>query len=70
VRPTAPHPAKQALSRHQPGTGVVCDGRAWAQGLATCGECGRKLAVYYEGKHKATPGYYCTGTGSMLHRAW
>ena len=36
------------------------------QGLATCGTCGRKLAVYYEGKHKATPGYYCTGTGNMV----
>src|SRR6266540_1080214 len=36
------------------------------QGMATCGECGRKLAVYYEGKHKGTPGYYCTGTGKLV----
>src|SRR6266571_3269010 len=44
---------------HQPGTGAVREGCALLQGLATCGTCGRKLAVYYEGKHKATPGYYC-----------
>src|SRR5437773_2595634 len=50
----------------QPGTGAVREGSALLQGLATCGTCGRKLAVYYEGKHKATPGYYCTGTGNMV----
>ena len=51
---------------HQPGTGAVREGCALLQGLATCGTCGRKLAVYYEGKHKATPGYYCTGTGHVI----
>ena len=51
---------------HQPGTGAVREGCALCQGLATCGTCGRKLAIYYEGKHKATPGYYCTGTGQMV----
>ncbi|TVZ06098.1 recombinase family protein [Trebonia kvetii] len=51
---------------HQPGTGAVREGCALLQGLATCGTCGRKLAVYYEGKHKATPGYYCTGTGQVV----
>ena len=51
---------------HQPGTGAVREGCALLQGLATCGTCGRKLAVYYEGRHKATPGYYCTGTGNMV----
>ena len=51
---------------HQPGTGPVREGCALLQGLATCGTCGRKLAVYYEGKRKATPGYYCTGTGNMV----
>ena len=49
---------------HQPGTGAVREGCAMLQGLATCGTCGRKLAVYYEGKRKTTPGYYCTGTGN------
>src|SRR5437773_210160 len=51
---------------HQPGTGAVREGCALLQGLATCGTCGRKLAVYYDGEHKATPGYYCTGTGNMV----
>ena len=56
IRPTA----------HQPGTGAVREGCALLQGLATCGVCGRKLAVYYDGEHKATPGYYCTGTGQLV----
>jgi DNA invertase Pin-like site-specific DNA recombinase len=51
---------------HQPGTGAVREGCALLQGLATCGVCGRKLAVYYDGEHKATPGYYCTGTGQLV----
>jgi DNA invertase Pin-like site-specific DNA recombinase len=51
---------------HQPGTGAVREGAALLQGLATCGSCGRKLAVYYEGPSKSTPGYYCTGTGELV----
>jgi DNA invertase Pin-like site-specific DNA recombinase len=51
---------------HQPGTGAVREGCALLQGLATCGACGRKLAVYYEGPRKSTPGYYCTGTGKLV----
>jgi DNA invertase Pin-like site-specific DNA recombinase/transposase-like protein len=51
---------------HQPGTGAVREGCALLQGLATCGTCGRKLSVYYDGEHKATPGYYCTGTGELV----
>ncbi|MGO9188861.1 MAG: recombinase family protein [Streptosporangiaceae bacterium] len=51
---------------HEPGTGAVREGCALLQGLATCGTCGRKLAVYYDGEHKATPGYYCTGTGQLV----
>jgi DNA invertase Pin-like site-specific DNA recombinase/transposase-like protein len=51
---------------HEPGTGAVREGCALLQGLATCGTCGRKLAVYYGGPHKATPGYYCTGTGQLV----
>ena len=56
IRPTA----------HQPGTGAVREGCALLQGLATCGTCGRKLAVYYDGRHRNTPGYYCTGTGHLI----
>ncbi|MBV8266711.1 MAG: recombinase family protein [Planctomycetaceae bacterium] len=51
---------------HQPGTGAVREGCALLQGLVTCGTCGRKLAVYYDGERKATPGYYCTGTGQLV----
>ncbi|MFN2503808.1 MAG: recombinase family protein, partial [Acidimicrobiales bacterium] len=51
---------------HQPGTGAIREGAALCQGLATCGACGRKLAVYYDGPHKAAPGYYCTGTGQLV----
>jgi DNA invertase Pin-like site-specific DNA recombinase len=51
---------------HQPGTGAVREGAALLQGLASCGVCGRKLAVYYDGPHQATPGYYCTGTGQLV----
>jgi DNA invertase Pin-like site-specific DNA recombinase/transposase-like protein len=56
IRPTA----------HQPGTGAVREGCALLQGLATCGVCGRKLAVFYDGPAKSTPGYYCTGTGELV----
>lgn len=51
---------------HAPGTGAAREGAALLQGLATCGTCGRKLAVYYTGPRKATPGYYCTGTGVLV----
>jgi DNA invertase Pin-like site-specific DNA recombinase len=51
---------------HQPGTGAAREGCALLQGLATCGTCGRKLAVYYDGPAKSTPGYYCTGTGQLV----
>jgi DNA invertase Pin-like site-specific DNA recombinase/transposase-like protein len=56
IRPTA----------HQPGTGAVREGCALLQGLATCGVCGRRLAVFYDGPTKSTPGYYCTGTGELV----
>jgi DNA invertase Pin-like site-specific DNA recombinase len=52
--------------QHQPGTGAVREGAALLQGLATCGTCGRKLAVFYRGPTKSTPGYYCNGTGELV----
>jgi hypothetical protein len=52
--------------RHAPGTGAVREGAALLQGLATCGDCGRKLAVFYRGPAKSTPGYYCNGTGDLV----
>ena len=39
-------------------SGAVREGSALLQGLATCGRCGRRLRVYYQGKNSA-PGYYC-----------
>ena len=41
---------------HNPG--AVREGMALLQGLATCGRCGRRLHVYYQGRN-GTPGYYC-----------
>lgn len=41
---------------HNPG--AIREGLALLQGLATCGRCGRRLHVYYQGKN-GTPGYYC-----------
>ncbi|MDQ5841374.1 MAG: recombinase family protein, partial [Chloroflexota bacterium] len=51
---------------HRPGTGAVREGCALLQQLARCGVCGRKLAVYYDGRQHNTPGYYCTGTGNLV----
>jgi len=41
-------------------SGAVREGMALLQGLATCGCCGRRLRVYYQGKN-GTPGYHCPG---------
>lgn len=38
--------------------GAVREGAALLQGIGTCGRCGRRLKVYYQGK-RSTPGYYC-----------
>lgn len=51
---------------HAPGTGAVREGCALLQGLATCGQCGRKLAVFYRGPSKSTPNYYCQGPGDLV----
>ena len=52
----------------QPDTGAVREGCALCQGLATCGNCGRKLAVYYDGPAKSAPGYYCTSGDTVNGR--
>jgi DNA invertase Pin-like site-specific DNA recombinase/uncharacterized protein YndB with AHSA1/START domain len=39
-------------------SGAIREGAALLQGIAICGRCGRRLRVYYQGKH-STPGYYC-----------
>lgn len=48
-------------------SGTIREGSALLQGLATCGRCGRKLRVYYSGKH-STPGYYCASNKVMEGR--
>jgi len=45
-------------SPHQP-SGAIREGAALLQGSATCGRCGRRLRVYYQGRN-STPGYYCS----------
>lgn len=52
--------------RGQPGTGAVREGAALLQGLATCGDCGRKLAVFYRGPAKSVPNYYCQGPAELV----
>src|SRR5215468_4436323 len=49
----------------QPGTGAVREGSALLQGLATCGTCGRKLAIFYRGPAKTVPDYYCQGAADL-----
>ena len=53
ARNTRPRP-------HEAG-GAVREGAALLQGLATCGTCGRRLKVYYQGR-RSTPGYHCPGS--------
>ncbi len=50
----------------QPGTGAVREGSALLQGLATCGKCGRKLAIFYRGPAKTVPNYYCQGSAELV----
>jgi hypothetical protein len=45
---------------HQPGTGALREGAALLQGLAVCGNCGRKLRTHYTGR-TSSPGYHCAG---------
>src|SRR5438876_3472020 len=51
---------------HQPGTGAVREGCALLQGLATCGTCGRKLAIFYAGPSRCVPNYYCQGSAGLV----
>jgi DNA invertase Pin-like site-specific DNA recombinase len=44
---------------HQ-GGGAVREGSALLQGLAVCGNCGRRLRTHYIGRN-ASPGYHCSG---------
>ena len=52
----------------QPGTGAVREGCALLQGLATCGTCGRKLAIFYAGPAKMRPELLLPGLGRAGQR--
>jgi DNA invertase Pin-like site-specific DNA recombinase len=52
---------------HQAG-GAIREGSALLQGLATCGRCGRRLRVYYQGRN-SSPSYFCPGTELSNGRA-
>ena len=45
---------------HQTSGGAVREGTALLQGLAVCGQCGRKLRTHYTGR-AASAGYHCPG---------
>ena len=49
-------------------SGAVREGSALLQGLATCGQCGRRLKVYYQGRN-SSPGYYCAANNAVGGRA-
>jgi len=40
--------------------GALREGSALLQGIASCGNCGRRLRVYYSGRNSSS-GYYCAG---------
>jgi len=47
--------------------GALREGSALLQGLATCGQCGRKLLVYYQCRN-SSPGYYCAASNLVNGR--
>ncbi len=49
-------------------SGAIREGSALLQGLATCGQCGRRLKVYYQGRN-SSPGYYCAANNAVGGRA-
>jgi DNA invertase Pin-like site-specific DNA recombinase len=51
--------AKNIRPRPNQAEGAIREGSALLQGIATCGRCGRRLRIYYQGKN-STPGYYCS----------
>lgn len=49
-------------------SGAIREGTALLQGIATCGQCGRRLKVYYQGRN-SSPGYYCAANKAVAGRA-
>jgi DNA invertase Pin-like site-specific DNA recombinase len=60
--------ASNTRPRPHQAEGAIREGSALLQGIATCGHCGRRLRVYYQGKH-SSPGYYCAASCSVNGRA-
>jgi DNA invertase Pin-like site-specific DNA recombinase len=58
---------KNTRPRPHQAAGAIREGSALLQGIATCGRCGRRLRVYYQGKH-STPGYYCAANNIVNGR--
>ena len=50
--------------KHGASQGAVREGSALLQGLAICGECGRRLMTHYTGR-TASPGYHCRAAGEL-----
>jgi DNA invertase Pin-like site-specific DNA recombinase len=59
--------AKNTRPRPHQAAGAIREGSALLQGIATCGRCGRRLRVYYQGKN-STPGYYCAANSIVNGR--
>ena len=59
--------ARNCRPAPQQAGGALREGSALLQGLATCGRCGRRLRVYYQGKN-STPGYYCANSQAFSGR--
>ena len=59
--------AKNIRPEPHQAAGAIREGSALLQGLATCGRCGRRLKVYYQGKY-STPGYYCAANSIVNGR--
>ena len=62
-----PHRRQHRPKPHQSG-GAIREGSALAQGIATCGHCGRRLRTHYRGT-RASPGYHCAGKDIVNGRA-
>jgi len=59
--------AKNIRPEPHQAAGAIREGSALLQGLATCGRCGRRCKVYYQGKY-STPGYYCAANSIVNGR--
>jgi DNA invertase Pin-like site-specific DNA recombinase len=59
--------AKNTRPAPHQAAGAIREGSALLQGIATCGCCGRRLRVYYQGQH-STPGYYCAANSIVNGR--